>query len=45
MVTDFVRLSVGPFQTGIFNAADVAILLGVALLVAASWQAPREGAT
>lgn len=32
-VRDFVSLGVGPLRTGIFNVADVAILLGVALLV------------
>jgi signal peptidase II len=29
-VTDFVRLSVGPVSTGIFNVSDVVIALGVA---------------
>jgi len=33
LVTDFVRVGVGPIHTGIFNAADVAILIGVAVLV------------
>ncbi len=37
-VTDFLRLSVGPLQTGIFNAADVAILLGVVMLLTSSWR-------
>ncbi|MDX1650817.1 MAG: signal peptidase II [Myxococcota bacterium] len=32
-VRDFVSLGVGPLRTGIFNGADVAILLGVALLL------------
>ena len=32
-VVDFLNLGVGPLRTGIFNVADVAIVLGVALLV------------
>ena len=30
-VSDFIHLSVGPLQTGVFNVADVAIVLGVVL--------------
>ena len=32
-VTDFVRLGIGPFRTGVFNVADVAIMVGVAMLL------------
>jgi signal peptidase II len=32
-VTDFVSLGVGPLRTGIFNVADVAIMLGAAVLL------------
>jgi signal peptidase II len=32
-VTDFVRMGVGRVQTGIFNMADVAIVLGAAILL------------
>lgn len=32
-VTDFVSIGVGPLRTGIFNVADVAVLLGAALMV------------
>ncbi|MBM4383295.1 MAG: signal peptidase II [Deltaproteobacteria bacterium] len=32
-VTDFVSLGVGALRTGIFNVADVAIMLGAALLL------------
>jgi signal peptidase II len=32
-VTDFVSLGIGPVRTGIFNAADVAIVAGVLLLL------------
>jgi signal peptidase II len=35
-VIDFLNVGVGPLRTGIFNVADVAITLGVALLVAGS---------
>jgi signal peptidase II len=31
-VTDFARLQLGPLHTGIFNAADVAIVAGVVIL-------------
>jgi len=30
---DFMNVGVGPLRTGIFNVADVAILVGVALLL------------
>ncbi len=36
-VTDFLRLSLGPLHTGIFNVADVAIVAGVALLASRAW--------
>ena len=32
-VIDFLNVGVGPVRTGIFNVADVAIMVGVALLV------------
>jgi signal peptidase II len=32
-VTDFVSVGAGPLRTGIFNLADVAIMLGVGLLL------------
>jgi len=35
-VTDFVSLGLGPLRTGIFNVADVAILLGLALVLLTS---------
>ncbi len=34
LVTDFCFLRFGPLHTGIFNVADVAILLGIALVIA-----------
>lgn len=32
-VTDFLNIGVGPVRTGIFNCADVALMLGMAILV------------
>lgn len=32
-VVDFLNVGIGPVRTGIFNVADVAIVIGVALLV------------
>ena len=34
-VVDFLNVGVGPLRTGIFNVADVAVMLGVALVVIA----------
>jgi len=34
-VVDFLNLGIGPLRTGVFNVADVAILLGLGLLVLA----------
>jgi signal peptidase II len=35
-VVDFINVGVGPFRTGIFNVADVAIMLGATVLLLAS---------
>jgi signal peptidase II len=40
LVTDFVSVGLGPFRTGIFNFADVALIGGVLLLLIGS-AAPR----
>jgi signal peptidase II len=32
-VTDFLNVGIGPLRTGIFNVADFALLLGVAIIV------------
>jgi signal peptidase II len=37
-VVDFMNLGIGPVRTGIFNVADVAIMVGVGLLVLSTWQ-------
>jgi signal peptidase II len=50
-VIDFLDIGIGPVRTGIFNIADVAILLGVALLLVEGWRgrpataAPRRAAS
>lgn len=36
-VVDFLNVGVGPVRTGIFNLADVFILIGVLLLVFSDW--------
>jgi signal peptidase II len=44
LVTDFIFLQAGPWHTGIFNFADVMIMLGIAMLIGTVWQrrSPRE---
>jgi len=37
LVTDFVFLRVGPFHTGVFNIADVMVMLGLAVLLYDHW--------
>lgn len=39
-VTDFVSLGLGPLRTGIFNLADVAVVIGVGLLLMSARIAP-----
>ena len=41
-VVDFINLGVGQVRTGIFNVADVAITVGVLLLLTQSWRR-RQG--
>lgn len=45
LVTDFITIRVGPFQTGVFNVADTLVMLGVGLLILAQCQrhAPKTG--
>lgn len=38
LVTDFLFIRVGPFHTGIFNAADVMVMLGLAVLFYEHWK-------
>ena len=41
-VVDFLSVGVGPVRTGVFNVADVAIMLGALLFVLAQLRGPRE---
>jgi signal peptidase II len=38
-VVDFLNVGIGRLRTGIFNVADMAIMLGLALLVLGEWSA------
>jgi signal peptidase II len=42
-VIDFMNVGIGPLRTGVFNVADVAIMLGATLLVLAKFR-PGDGA-
>jgi len=39
-VVDFLNIGVGPVRTGVFNVADVAIMLGAAIFVLAEFRNP-----
>ena len=39
-VTDFITLRCGPLHTGVFNLADMFVLLGVSLIFLAQWRTP-----
>jgi signal peptidase II len=41
-VTDFLHLKIGSFQTGIFNMADVSIMIGMAFLIYTSLVRRRD---
>jgi signal peptidase II len=41
-VTDFIFISVGPLHTGIFNAADLAIMIGIAAIGLGLWNQRHE---
>lgn len=43
LVTDFVIIRVGPLHTGVFNAADVMIMVGLAVLVYHHWKRRQTG--
>jgi signal peptidase II len=40
-VIDFLNVGLGPLRTGIFNVADMAIMLGVGLLIVALYRAEQ----
>jgi signal peptidase II len=42
-VIDFLNIGVGPLRTGIFNVADVAVMVGAVLLIAAYFRTPEAG--
>jgi signal peptidase II len=44
LVTDFMLVSVGPFHTGIFNLADLAVMAGLFMLMLASRKTRRSSA-
>jgi len=44
-VSDFIFLRVGPFHTGIFNVADVVIMIGITLLAYDLWWRRHKQAT
>ena len=41
-VVDFLNIGIGPIRTGIFNVADVAIMVGIAILL---WETRRNSYT
>lgn len=41
-VTDFMHMNFGIFQTGVFNVADVSIMIGMGLILLESWQKDRD---
>ena len=41
-VVDFLNVGIGSLRTGVFNVADVAIMVGVALFLFAEWQSSRR---
>ena len=41
-VIDFMNLGLGPVRTGIFNVADMAIMLGAAIVVVAGYCSDRR---
>ena len=41
-VVDFLNMGIGPVRTGIFNVADVCIVVGMALLAWATYRQARK---
>lgn len=44
-VIDFINVGVGPLRTGVFNVADVAIMLGVAIVLISEFTRPANRTT
>lgn len=42
-VVDFINVGVGPLRTGIFNIADIALTVGVLMLLAPNWGPSSRG--
>lgn len=42
MVVDFMNMGIGPVRTGVFNVADVAVMVGIGLLLINGHQVKRE---
>ena len=42
LVTDFLTLRCGPLHTGVFNVADVFVMLGIVLFVLSAWIGSRQ---
>ncbi len=42
-VIDFINLGIGSLRTGIFNVADIAITLGVLMLLVQNWRIKKNG--
>ena len=41
-VVDFINIGIGPVRTGIFNVADVAIMLGVGVVILAELRRDKD---
>ena len=44
-VVDFINVGIGPLRTGIFNVADVAIMLGAGVLLFAELRRGKDAQT
>jgi signal peptidase II len=41
-VSDFIIMGIGPVRTGVFNLADLSVLIGCLLLLAGPWKSKQE---
>jgi signal peptidase II len=41
-VTDFITIHIGPFHTGVFNAPDVLIMIGIGTMIFTFWKRPSQ---
>lgn len=42
LVTDFIVMGVGPLRTGVFNVADIAVMLGATAIICLSFRTPVD---